>query len=151
MLAGCKLINIDQFENQVNTEIGSVAVIDTAGRAGQLYSRALRRALYTKGQSIMVYDLYSSISVTSSSALSVKGFTSTFKKMTMVISFSLKNRKTNKVLLSDSVTADTTLGSTSSLFGQDQSESHASDRMAKLLAQRVVQRLQLYFLNNPEK
>jgi len=38
----------------------------------------------------------------------------------------------------------------SSLFGQDQSEAHARDRMAELLAQRVVQRLQLYFLNQPD-
>jgi hypothetical protein len=51
-------------------------------------------------------------------------------------------------LLSDQVTADATLGTVSSLFGQDQSKAHARDRMAKLLAQRVVQRLQLYFLKN---
>jgi hypothetical protein len=34
-----------------------------------------------------------------------------------------------------------------SLYGQDKSETHARERLAILLAQRVVRRLQLYFLN----
>ena len=36
----------------------------------------------------------------------------------------------------DTVKADATLGTVSSLFGQDQSEQHARDRMAILIAQR---------------
>ena len=62
--------------------------------------------------------------------------------------FTLTKQENGEVLLSDQVTADATLGTVSSLFGQDQSEAHARDRMAKLLAQRVVQHLQLYFLKN---
>ena len=54
------------------------------------------------------------------------------------------------MLLRDTVTADATLGTVSSLFGQDQSELHARDRMATLLAQRVAQRVQLYFLENAD-
>ncbi|HAE09151.1 MAG TPA: hypothetical protein DCG26_03260 [Alphaproteobacteria bacterium] len=51
-----------------------------------------------------------------------------------------------KTLLADSVTADATLGTVTSLYGQDKSEIHARERLAILLAQRVVRRLQLYFL-----
>ena len=66
----------------------------------------------------------------------------------MTAVFTLTKQENGEVLLSDQVTADATLGTVSSLFGQDQSEAHARDRMAKLLAQRVVQHLQLYFLKN---
>ena len=124
--------------------------MDTDGRAGQLYSRALRQALYVSGQANPAYDLTSSISVSSSSTLSVRGVTSTFKKMTMVANFELTKQGGDDVLLRDTVTADATLGTVSSLFGQDQSELHARDRMATLLAQRVAQRVQLYFLENAD-
>ena len=148
MLAGCSGVSIGALDSRVEADISSVAVIDTGGRAGQLYNRELRRALYVKGEASPAYHLTSTISVSSSSTLSVRGVTSTFKKMTMTAVFTLKKQDDGEVLLSDRVTADATLGTVSSLFGQDQSEAHARDRMAKLLAQRVVQQLQLYFLKN---
>jgi len=150
MLAGCSAVNIGEIDNKVSSKIGSVSVIDTSGRAGQIYNRALQRALYVRGEQPPAYSLTSSISVSASSALSVRGVSSTFKKMSMTSYFTLKNQEDGAVLLSDTVTADATLGTVSSLFGQDQSESHARDRMAELLAQRVVQRLQLYFLKNSD-
>ena len=148
LLAGCSGVSIGALDSRVDTEISSVAVIDTGGRAGQLYNRELRRALYVNGEASPTYDLTSTISVSSSSTLSVRGVTSTFKKMTMTAVFTLKRQDDGEVLLSDRVTADATLGTVSSLFGQDQSEAHARARMAKLLAQRIVQQLQLYFLKN---
>ena len=148
MLAGCSGVSIGALDSRVDTEISSVAVIDTGGRAGQLYNRELRRALYVNGEASPAYNLTTTISVSSSSTLSVRGVKSTFKKMTMTAVFTLKKQDNGEVVLSDQVTADATLGTVSSLFGQDQSEAHARDRMAKLLAQRVVQQLQLYFLKN---
>ena len=148
--AGCSTITIGQLDERVRNEVSSVSVVDTSGRAGQLYSRALRQALYIYGQASPTYDLTSSISVSSSSTLSVRGVTSTFKKMTMVASFELTKKGRSDVLLRDKVTADATLGTVASLFGQDQSELHARDRMANLLAQRVSQRIQLYFVENTD-
>jgi hypothetical protein len=148
LLAGCSGVSVGALDSRVDTEISSVAVIDTGGRAGQLYNRELRRALYVNGEASPAYNLTSTISVSSSSTLSVRGVTSTFKKMTMTVVFILKKQNDEEVVLSDQVIADATLGTVSSLFGQDQSEAHARDRMAKLLAQRVVQQLQLYFLKN---
>jgi len=75
--AGCSTVTIGQLEEQVRDEVSSVSVVDTSGRAGQLYSRALRQALYVYGQANPAYDLTSSISVSSSSTLSVRGVTST--------------------------------------------------------------------------
>lgn len=148
---GCASVIIGQLDERVSAKVSSVEVVDTNGRAGQLYSRALRQALYVHGQASPAYYLTSSISVSSSSTLSVRGVTSTFKKMTMVANFELiKQGGDHYVLLNDTVTADATLGSVSSFFGQDQSESHARDRMATLLAQRVAQQVKLYFLENTD-
>ena len=148
--AGCSTVTIGQLDETVSAEVSSVSVVETTGRAAQLYSRALRQALYVHGQSVPNYELTSSISVSSSSTLSVRGVGSTFKKMTMVANFKLIKQSSGDVLLQDKVTADATFGTVSSLFGQDQSELHARDRMANLLAQRVAQRVQLYFLENAD-
>ena len=66
----------------------------------------------------------------------------------MTSDFILTEQSGGDVLLKDTITADVTLGTVPSLFGQDQSELHARDRMARLIAQRVAQRIQLYFLDN---
>ena len=149
-VAGCSTVIIGQLDKTVRAKVGSVSVVETGGRAGQLYSRALRQALYQYGQAVPAYDLASTISVSSSSTLSVRGVGSTFKKMTMVATFKLTKHGGDDVLLQDTVAADATLGTVSSLFGQDQSELHARDRIAGLLAQRVAQRIQLYFLENAD-
>jgi hypothetical protein len=147
-VAGCSTVSISHLDENVGAEISSVFVVETSGRAGQLYNRALRQALYVSGQVSTAYNLTSSIAFSSSTALSVRGVTSTFNKMTMVANFELTKQGSGDVLLRDTVTADATLGTVSSLFGQDQSELHARDRMATLLAQRVAQRVQLYFIEN---
>ena len=148
---GCSTVNIGQLEENVSTKVSSISVLETSGRAGQLYSRALRKALFIYGKTVPAYELTSSISVSSSSALSVRGVNSTFRKMSMVANFKLTKKGNSDVLLQDTVTADATLGTVSSLFGQDQSELQARDRMATLIAHRVAQRIQLYFLKNEDK
>ena len=117
MLAGCSGVSIGALDSRVDKEISSVVVIDTGGRAGQLYNRALRRALYVNGEATPAYNLTSTISVSSSSTLSVRGVTSTFKKMTMKAVFTLRKQDDGEILLSDQVIADATLGTVSSLFG----------------------------------
>ena len=148
VFAGCGTVAISQLDERVSARLSSISVVDTDGRAGQLYSRALRQALYVYGQASPAYDLTSSISVSHTSTLSVRGINSTFKKMSMVANFTLTKQGGGDVLLRDTVTTDATFGTVSSLFGQDQSELHARDRKATLLAQRVAQRVQLYFLEN---
>ena len=70
--------------------------------------------------------------------------------MTMSANFALHNLTNGETLIVDSITADATLGAVTSLYGQDKSETHARKRLAILLAQRVVGRLQLYFLNQSQ-
>jgi LPS-assembly lipoprotein len=155
MLCGLILTNCgDSTIRLLGTEnlqnLQQIAVRGASGREGQLYGRELRKLLHIGGKAVENYELISSISVSSSSTLSVEGASSTLKKMIMTTSFKLRDLTTGKTLITDLITADATLGAVSSLYGQDKSETHARERLAILLAQRVVQRLQLYFLDQSQ-
>ena len=106
--------------------------------------------MHVGGKSNELYLLNSTIEATSSATLSVRGAASSLKKMTMTTTFELNDLETGKTLFSDSISGDATLGAVSSFYGQDKSESHARERLAILLAQRVGHRLQLYFLQQKQ-
>ena len=147
---GCGDLSIRQLGQENSQSLQQIAVSDVGGREGQLYRRELRKLLHLGGKTAENYELTSSISVSASSTLSVQGASSTLKKMNMTVTFHLRHLDSGKTLISDSVTADATLGAVTSLYGQDKSETHARERLAILLAQRVVRRLQLYFLTQSE-
>jgi len=147
VLAGCSDLSVRQLDDNNQEFLRQIAVTPTAGRESQLYRRELQKLLYIGGQLPENYELTSSILISDSSALSVQGKSSTLKKMSMKTSFALRRLADGKTLLADSFTADATLGTVTSLYGQDKSEIHARERLAILLAQRVVRRLQLYFLD----
>ena len=147
ILTNCGDVTIRHLGAENLRSLQQVAVKDTAGREGQLYGYELRKLLQIGGKAVKNYSLISSITTNASSTLSVQGASSTLKKMTMTASFKLRNLTNGETLIADSITADATLGAVTSLYGQDKSETHARKRLAILLAQRVVRRLQLYFLN----
>ena len=152
MLCGLIFTNCgDVTIRQLGTKnLQQITVKDASGREGQLYSRELRKLLHIGGKAVENYELISSLSFSASSALSVQGASSTLKNMSMSVSFELRNLTNDETLIVDSITADATLGGVTSLYGQDKSETHARKRLAILLAQRVVRRLQLYFLNQSQ-
>ena len=147
VLAGCSDLSVRQLGDHNQEVLRQIAVAPTDGREGQLYRRELQKLLYIGGQLPENYELTSSISISAPSGLSIQGVSSTLKKMSMTTSFALRRLADGKTLLADSVTADATLGTVTSLYGQDKSEIHARERLAILLAQRVVRQLQLYFLD----
>ena len=150
ILTNCSDVTIRQLGTENLQNLQQIAVRDASGREGQLYGRELRKLLHIGGKAFENYELISSISFSTASTLSVQGTSSTLKRMTMSASFELRNLTNGEMLIADSITADATLGAVTSLYGQDKSETHARKRLAILLAQRVVRRLQLYFLNqNP--
>ena len=150
IFTNCGDVSIRQLGTKNLQNLQQIAVKEASGREGQLYSRELRKLLYIGGKAVENYELISSISFSALSALSVQGVSSTLKKMTMSASFELRDLTNGKTLIVDSITADATLGAVTSLYGQDKSETHARKRLATLLAQRVVRRLQLYFLNQSQ-
>ena len=150
VFANCGDVTIRHLSAGHLQNLQQIAVKDTAGREGQLYGYELRKLLHIGGKTFENYTLISSITTNASSALSVQGASSTLKKMTMTASFKLRNLTNGETLIADSITADATLGAVTSLYGQDKSETHARERLAILLAQRVVRRLQLYFVNQSQ-
>jgi LPS-assembly lipoprotein len=147
ILTNCGDVTVRQLGTESLQNLQQIRVNDTSGREGQLYDRELRKFLHIGEKGAENYDLISSISVSASSTLSVQGASSTLKNMSMTANFDLRDLTTGESLIADSITADATLGAVTSLYGQDKSETHARERLAILLAQRVVRRLQLYFLN----
>ena len=150
ILTNCGDVTLRQLGTKNLQNLQQIAVKDVSGREGQLYSRELRKLLHIGGKAVENYELISSISFSGIYDLPVQGANSTLKKMTMSASFELRNLTNGKTLIVDSITADATLGAVTSLYGQDKSETHARKRLAILLAQRVVRRLQLYFLNQSQ-
>tara|TARA_B100001057_G_scaffold138238_1_gene137883 strand:- start:1395 stop:1922 length:528 start_codon:yes stop_codon:yes gene_type:complete len=142
----CSGVNIHQLGRDNQSKLQEIGVIDINTREGQLYGRELRKLLHIGGKSSEKYELKSTINATSSSTLSVQGAASSLKKMSMTASFQLSDVKTGETLFTHVVVGDATLGASTSFYGQDRSEAHARERLAILLAQRVVRRLQLYFL-----
>ena len=150
ILTNCGDVTIRQLGTKNLQNLQQITVKDASGREGQLYSYELRKLLHIDGKAVENYSLISSITTNASSTLSVQGASSTLKKMTMSASFELRNLTNGKTLIVDSIAADATLGAVTSLYGQDKSETHARKRLAILLAQRVVRRLQFYFLNQSQ-
>ncbi len=147
IFTNCSDVTFRQLGTKNLQNLQQIAVKGASGREGQLYSRELRKLLHIGGKAVKNYELISSFSFSGLSALSVQGASSTLKKMTMTANFKLRSRTNGETLFADSITAGATLGAVTSLYGQDKSETHARERLAILLAQRVVRRLQLYFLN----
>ena len=146
-LAACSDVKIRQIDENNQKKLQKIAVVDVSKREGQLYGRELRKLLHIGGKSGEAYELTSLISTSSSWTLSVQGAGSELKKMSMTVSFVLTDLRTGKALFEDDVTGDATIGAVTSLYGQEKSETHARERLAILLAQRVVRRLKLYFLD----
>jgi len=146
VLASCNDMSIHQLGQDNQDSLKKIGVADVGSREGQIYTRELRKKLHIGGKSSEAYMLNSTIETTSSSTLSVLGAASSLKQMSMTTTFQLNDIETGKTLFADSVSGDATLGAVSSFYGQDKSESHARERLAILLAQRVGRRLQLYFL-----
>lgn len=145
-LAACSDISIHQLGKDNQDSLRKIIVIDFNTREGQLYARELRKNLHIGGKSDGAYELTSTIITSSAETLSVQGAGSNLKKMSMTASFLLTDLNTGKTLFENDVVGDATIGAVTSLYGQDKSESHARDRLAILLAQRVVRHLQFYFL-----
>lgn len=146
ILAACNNLTIHQLAQGNQESLKKISVADIESREGQIYARELRKKLHIGGKSNEAYVLKSTIETSSSATLSVQGTASSLKKMSMTTTFQLNDLETGKTLFTDTVSGDATLGAVSSFYAQDKSETHARERLAILLAQRVGHRLQLYFL-----
>jgi hypothetical protein len=146
LLVACTNMQVQTVGELLRQQDVGINVVQSGERTGQLYSRQLRDRFDSGG--LITHDLSSNISQSSSSVVSVRGTGSNLKKMTMTAAITLVDRTTGEVVLEDSVSSTATLGAVSAYFAQTRSDRHGSERLAMLLADRVANRVQLYFLNN---
>ena len=66
--------------------------------------------------------------------------------MTMSVSFKLTNITTGETEFTDAISTNATLGTVSSYYGQDEAKTQGQERLAGLLADRVADRMQLFFI-----
>ena len=145
LLAACTNMQVQTVGELLRQQDVGINVVQSGERTGQLYSRHLRDRFDSGG--LVTHDLSSSLNQASSSVVSVRGTGSNLKKMTMTAKIILVDRATGEVVLEDSVSSTATLGAVSAYFAQTRSDRHGSERLAMLLADRVANRVQLYFLN----
>ena len=143
-LAGCSTVEMASLGAALEKRDVAIHVVGTGGREGQLYDRQLRKRLSDQ-QIAATHDLVTTLSVSSSTTLSVRGSSSDLKKMTMSANITLTDRDTGAVVLSDTLSANATLGTVSSYFSQIRSDRHGKERLAMLLADRVASRIHLHF------
>ena len=145
-VTACGDFRVSTLSDSEYNQIASIQVATSSGRVGQIYTRQLKDQLMIDPGVTPTHALNSELSVSSASTLSVVGSSSTLKKMTMSVSFTLTNLATGETELKDAISTNVTLGAVSSYYGQDESETQGQERLARLLADRVANRMQLFFI-----
>ena len=145
-VTACGDFNVRTLSEVEFEKVARIEVVTSHGRVGQIYTRQLKDQIMVDPGITPTHRLDSELSVSSSSTLSVVGSSSNLKKMTMSVSFKLTNLANDETVLADSISTNATLGAVSSYYGQDNSEIQGRERLAKLLANRVSKRIQLFFV-----
>ena len=144
MLTACTGLSVTPLGTKFGSDDLRIAVIETGGRNGQIYSRALNSLLGRSADP--AFTLSSELSVASSNTLSVRGSSSNLKKRSMTAKFTLVDSATGETVMSDSISESSTVGTVSSYYSQTRSDKHSDERTSLLLAERVAARVHLFFL-----
>ena len=127
-LIGC----VTSLSVDTQAQLQQLTITTDDGRTEQLFRQEIERLI--GDQSGARYDL--SASITSS-----RGDNS----MTMTVRYSLYDQELGEILINKSVSSSASIGGVSSEFGEEQAFLHAEERLSINLAQKVYQRLLLYF------
>jgi hypothetical protein len=127
-LSGC----VTSLSVDTQAQLQQLTITTDDGRTEQLFRQEIERLI--GDQSGARYDL--SASITSS-----RGDNS----MTMTVRYSLYDQEMGEILINKSVSSSASIGGVSSEFGEEQAFLHAEERLSINLAQKVYQRLLLYF------
>ncbi len=143
-LFNCSNITFDKIDNKKNDSINLIKLKKPSTRIEQIfnqtfYSKMANSDLKSK------YKLNYEIKSSSSSTLSVKGRASTFNNNEMEINYSLQKISDKQNISSGTIKVNALSGTISSYYTQEKSSQFASERLSKLLAQKVFQKIQIYF------
>jgi len=127
-LSGC----VTSLSVDTQAQLQQLTITTDDGRTEQLFRQEIERLIGDRSGAR--YDL--SASITSS-----RGDNS----MTMTVRYSLYDQEMGEILINKSVSSSASIGGVSSEFGEEQAFLHAEERLSINLAQKVYQRLLLYF------
>ena len=144
LATACSGLAVKPLGSSLSQQDLGVVVADTAGRNGQIYTRNLTRLL--GDTSAPKFQLKSLLSSSSTSSVTVRGSTADFKKKSMTAAITLVDTSTGKIVMRDSMSESTTLGTVTSYYAQARSDKHADERISQLLAKRVAIHVQLYLI-----
>lgn len=123
---------VTTIDDQTYTEISMIEVNTSEGRAEQLFRQEIDRLI--KPQSDSRYDLSAKIR-------SSRGDNS----MDMTISYTVYDQTKGEIIINKSVSSSVSIGAVSSEFGEEQAFIHAEERLSINLAQKIYQRLLVFF------
>ena len=124
----CSINNLKKNEQTNNY---SVQIETPNDKYNTYFKESLKRLFYEKNNNTDFYVLKASISFQSTETLSVSG-TNVLKSTKAKINYQLKNKNTNKILKSASISTFPALSSSStSLYSQEKSIDHIKERLTK--------------------
>ena len=145
-LSACSLHTIGEVKKLTESHLREIDLSEAQSRSEQLFRQKLERQIGSAHTDTR-YSLSYSLTGESRSTLSASGSSSTLNNTKMSVNYSLKDNETGNELTSGVVSATATSGTITSYYGQSVSAKFASERLVQLLAERVYQKLQLYFLS----
>jgi hypothetical protein len=146
LLTACSLHTISEVNQLTESHLRKIDLPEDRSRIEQLLRQTLERQIGSP-HTDTIYQLSYNLTEASRSPLSASGSSSTLQNTEMSVSYSLKDNETGSELTSGKVSATATSGTITSYYGQDVSAQFASERLVGLLAERMYQKLQLYFLS----
>ena len=124
----CSINNLKKIEKTNNY---SVQIETPNDKYNTYFKESLKRLFYEKNNNTDFYVLRASISFQSTKTLSVSG-NNVLKSTKAKINYQLKNKNTNKILKSASISTFPALSSSStSLYSQEKSIDHIKERLTK--------------------
>ena len=145
-LSACSLNTIGEVKNLTESHLRKIDLSEAQTRSEQLFRQTLERQIGSADIDTS-YNLSYNLTGAGRSTLSASGSQSTLNTTKMSVNYSLRDNETGNELTSGVVSATATSGTITSYYGQGVSAQFASERLAQLLAERVYQKLQLYFLS----
>ena len=145
-LFACSVSTIGNVDGTTSPHFQKIALPEVNNRDQQLMNRSLTDFVGyfdSDPHYALTYQLSSAIR----SVLSSAGVSSSLDTTKMSVTYSLQDIRTGEVLTDGSIEAFATSGTISFFHGQDKSAEFAAERLVKLLAERLYQKLQLYFLS----
>ena len=145
-LSACQTLSTAEIYDKTQSQIDRIQITEAKTRYDQIFNRTLSDNL---NQNVRLRDLRlnTTLSVSNSSTLSVKGQSSNLSKTQMSLQYELVDKVTGAVMMSGTISRLATSGTVSAYYAQDKSRQFAAERLTIQLADRLALRLRRHFLD----